>query len=304
MYDFPVDETGGLYMKRYGIIYKITNKINNKVYIGQTIHSFDKRYYGDIYKNTHNDHLKRAIEKYGVENFEIDKEIFVAYSKELLDAKEQELIELYKSNDKNHGYNYLSGGHNGKHNDESRLKIGLKQKGELNHMFGKFGKENPKYSRIDSNCSYCGKEIAILKCNIKRSERHYCSVECKNKNRKNVMKRTNSKVDVKCSNCNSIFQKFPSQIKEKKYLYCSKECLKEHYKVISKGENNPNFNNGNKVKGGKNGRAKKVICLETNEIFECARDAENKYSISRGLVAACCRGEQKTSKGLSWKYID
>ena len=30
--------------KIWGIIYKITNKKNNKVYIGQTINSFKKRY--------------------------------------------------------------------------------------------------------------------------------------------------------------------------------------------------------------------------------------------------------------------
>ena len=28
----------------YGVIYKITNKVNNKVYIGQTTRCFNKRY--------------------------------------------------------------------------------------------------------------------------------------------------------------------------------------------------------------------------------------------------------------------
>ena len=28
----------------YGVIYKVTNKVNNKVYIGQTVHSFNDRY--------------------------------------------------------------------------------------------------------------------------------------------------------------------------------------------------------------------------------------------------------------------
>lgn len=51
-------------MEWYGYIYIITNTVNNKVYIGQTTIGFDKRYKGSI-KNTHNEHLKRAIEKYG-----------------------------------------------------------------------------------------------------------------------------------------------------------------------------------------------------------------------------------------------
>ena len=34
--------------KIYGIIYLIKNKINNKIYIGQTTRSFDERYFGDL----------------------------------------------------------------------------------------------------------------------------------------------------------------------------------------------------------------------------------------------------------------
>lgn len=291
-------------MERYGIIYKITNKINGKTYIGQTIFSFDERYCGNIYKYTHNDYLKRAIKKYGIENFEVDKEFYIAYSKEELDKKEQEFIKKFKSNNKKYGYNYLSGGHNGQHNEESKKKIGEAQKGELNHMFGKYGKDNPKYTRVPSVCSYCGKHIEVLKCNIKRSKHHYCSVECKKLDHKNIIKKSNIKIGVKCSNCNKDFFKFPSEIKDKKHLYCSRKCQYEHYKQINVGENNPNSNNGEKIKGGKNGRAKKVLCITTGEIFECARDAEIKYSISRGLVQACCRGAQKTSKGMEWRYLD
>ncbi len=292
-------------MERYGVIYKITNKINNKTYIGQTIFSFDERYCGDVYKYTHNDYLKRAIKKYGIENFAIDKEFYIAYSKNELDKKEQELIKQFKSNNKRYGYNYLSGGHNGKHNEESKKKIGEAQKGELNHMFGKYGKDNPKYTRVPCTCSYCGKPIEVLKCNIKRSKHHYCSVECKNKNHANIIKKKPSaKIEVECSNCAKKFLKYPSQVEGKKYLYCSRECQAEHYKITNLGKDNPNSGNGGKVKGGKNGRAKKVLCITTGEIFECARDAEIKYSISRGLVAACCRGEQKTSKGMEWRYLD
>lgn len=55
----------------YGQIYAIKNKINNKVYIGQTIRkSVLERYCGSI-SNTHNVHLKNSINKYGEENFEI-----------------------------------------------------------------------------------------------------------------------------------------------------------------------------------------------------------------------------------------
>ena len=72
----------------YGIIYLIKNKINNKIYIGQTTQDggFDRRYHTkDGIKDTHNEHLRNSINKYGIENFYINKEFDIAYSKEELD---------------------------------------------------------------------------------------------------------------------------------------------------------------------------------------------------------------------------
>lgn len=65
----------------YGVIYKITNKVNGRCYIGQTILGFDRRYHYNLYKNTSNIHLKYAIEKYGFENFYVNKVFDVAFSK-------------------------------------------------------------------------------------------------------------------------------------------------------------------------------------------------------------------------------
>ena len=57
------------------LIYKITNKINNKIYIGQTKLSLEKRFYYHIYDSLKsqdvNIKLHNAIRKYGVENFNI-----------------------------------------------------------------------------------------------------------------------------------------------------------------------------------------------------------------------------------------
>ena len=50
----------------YGIIYKIENKINGKVYIGQTSQKggFDRRYKNNLLDYTSNEHLKYSLEKY------------------------------------------------------------------------------------------------------------------------------------------------------------------------------------------------------------------------------------------------
>ena len=62
------------------IIYKITNKINGKVYIGQTSNTLEKRWWQHCH-GTHKHIIARAISKYGAENFKIEQ-IDVAESQE------------------------------------------------------------------------------------------------------------------------------------------------------------------------------------------------------------------------------
>jgi group I intron endonuclease len=53
-------------------IYKITNKVNDKVYIGQTVRPINKRFnrhINDAIRNKLDTHFARAIRKYGKDNF-------------------------------------------------------------------------------------------------------------------------------------------------------------------------------------------------------------------------------------------
>lgn len=72
--------------KRHFLIYKTTNKINGKIYIGKHItKNIDDGYMGS------GKHLKRAINKYGIENFE--REILFCFDNELeMNSKEAELV--------------------------------------------------------------------------------------------------------------------------------------------------------------------------------------------------------------------
>jgi len=86
------------------IIYKTTCLINGKIYVGQDFHN-DLKYYGSgIY-------LKRAIKKYGKENFK--KEIICeCLSKEELNEKEKYWIKILNCKTPN-GYNLTDGGNGG-----------------------------------------------------------------------------------------------------------------------------------------------------------------------------------------------
>ena len=117
-------------LKVYGVIYKITNKVNGKVYIGQTVNSFDKRYRNNLENNTHNEHLKRSIKKYGIENFDICKMFDIAFSKEELDIKEDCWISIYNSVNPKYGYNKQTGGSHGKPNFETRNKMSISKQGK------------------------------------------------------------------------------------------------------------------------------------------------------------------------------
>lgn len=107
----------------YGYIYLIKNNINGKLYIGQTTQGFDSRYKGGLYNATSNKHLKSSIEKYGIENFTINKEFDLAYSKDELDKLEDMYIKIYKTYDNEFGYNKKFGGSSGKLNKEALDKI-------------------------------------------------------------------------------------------------------------------------------------------------------------------------------------
>jgi len=93
------------------IIYKITNLVNGKVYIGQTTKSLEKRKCQHLKKARQGaqTHLYQAIRKYGEENFNFEI-ICRAFDKETLNELETHYIELYDSI--HSGYNMVDGGNN------------------------------------------------------------------------------------------------------------------------------------------------------------------------------------------------
>jgi len=131
------------------IIYKITNKINGKIYVGKNITN-DVSYMGSGII------LERAKKKYGVNNF-VKEIIEKCLSEEKLNEREKYWIEQLQSTNRNIGYNIAEGGNGGNtrkgYNDDELLEYsnnisnGLKiSKKYKKSVENKKGIKNPKHS--------------------------------------------------------------------------------------------------------------------------------------------------------------
>ena len=80
------------------IVYKITNNINGKVYIGQTTETIEKRWKRHCgYQLNDGTYLHNAMKKYGTENFNIEK-VDEADNQNELNSLEYFYINKYKDN--------------------------------------------------------------------------------------------------------------------------------------------------------------------------------------------------------------
>lgn len=128
------------------IIYKVTNIVNDKVYIGLTIRTLSVRksqHVSDSKRHTYNSYFHSAIRKYGIESFKWEI-IASAASKTQLKKLEISKIAEHNSNNCKFGYNLTIGGDgvNGLvFTDEQKLNISKSKIGKYK------GKNNPFYGK-------------------------------------------------------------------------------------------------------------------------------------------------------------
>lgn len=84
----------------------------------------------------------------------------------------------------------------------------------------------------------------------------------------------------------------------------------EERKILHAKQAESHRRNG-KSKGANSLNAKKIICLNTGEIFNCEDEALEKYNLTHGTITTCCRGERKsagkhpiTGERLQWSFYD
>ena len=127
-------------------IYIVTNKINGKIYVGQSTKS-DPTYFGSGVS------INRAIAKYGKENFK--KEVIELCTADKLNEREIYWISYYRSTEPHIGYNLTYGGDGGdtislnpnrediiKRISESNMDKKFTQTHKDNISFSKKGKSN------------------------------------------------------------------------------------------------------------------------------------------------------------------
>ena len=138
-------------VKKVRGIYKVTNKINGKVYIGQSV-DIGRRWRQHMTAKD-DTYFHKAIQKYGVENFEW--EVIEQCKKKDLDAREIYWIEYYDSFNK--GYNCTKGGDVGPvmyGEANSNWKGGISSDPEYQKQYNEANKEKIKEKKKEHDKQY------------------------------------------------------------------------------------------------------------------------------------------------------
>lgn len=271
-------------------IYMHKNKINGKVYIGQTRTSVNNRWRdGKGYKGC--TLFERAINKYGWDNFD---HIVVAsnLTQEESCQMEKDLITLYESTNPERGYNLSTGGESGHTgvpmSQEARQKISEAQK-------GKFVSQE---TRKKMSLALKGKAPSALSLQ-KAAEVHnvevvqltidgeyvscYSSYAAASKqtgiNESSISACCNNRDHSKSAGGFLWIKKTDYNLKDKNELYYQNEHLRPVIQLTKSGKYVAEFNS----------------CKE-------AQNAMNKSSSNS--INSCCRGDTMSAYGFIWVYKD
>lgn len=161
-----------------------------------------------------------------------------------------------------------------------------------------------KHPKHKIKCDNCGKVIEVTTFQLNAYTNHYCSKKCQNEHYKirfvgeNNPHFNHDKEIVYCSVCGLIMEinnskKYNSDGKEKKHIYCSSKCKNIHQSILNSGENNPNYGNGDKIRGELNTNYNPNITEEErrrNRYDEkCSIDKWRREVFKRdGYICQCC----------------
>lgn len=262
-----------------GYIYKITCSQSDKVYIGQTTNTIENRF-KEHWKQARNgtvSHLYNAMRKYGVKNFSIEE--IEKCNNEQLNEKEIYWINYFDSY--NSGYNMTIGG-------DGRTKYNYKEIADK-YLELQSEKETAQYF----NCSkvIVQKACQCYNIEIKRGlSEDYWNSEKGQKHKEQTRQlglASKGRVVSEKTRKKQSEAKKGMYIGEKNPMY-GKKFTEEHRKKMSQNS----------------AWAKKVICVETGEVYSSALQASKAVGLkSSAGLSKCCNGERKTAGGFHWMYV-
>ena len=265
-------------------IYKITNKVNGKCYIGQSI-DIIKRWKTE-YKWYHvNKHLLAAFNKYGLENFNF--EIIEECEPSLLNEREQFWIGIYNSFDRNFGYNKTLGGAGtpGRTfvmSEETKNKIRLANTGH------KFTSE-----QLDEFRNIIRDNQIVIYCY--ETNKYYTSIGnaarelniCKEAIRHVIMKQGSQALNYRFCKITDNINDFITNCQQVDiYIKEHNLSLKQYYNKINRPDK------------------KKVKCIETGIIYESIVDASKETGLNESCISKCCNKTQTSCKGYHFEFIN
>jgi group I intron endonuclease len=273
-------------------IYKTTNTINNKIYIGISSKNSIKSlsYLGSGIT------LKKALKKYGRENFK--KEIIEeneGFEYKDLQELEKFYISLYNSTNNNIGYNISQGGDG--------------NFGEANGMFGKNHSEESilkmteiRNSKIKLDPTY-GKmsEENILKAKKFMSERNRVSPTLPNGHSDDTKKRISETVTAKI---------LSGEIKRESIPFTDKK--KEQWSKMFSGDKNPFYGKTHSIESVKKMRQaiieKQPPCIKMDKEGVIIKRYDHLSNVVEDgyrpdLVKLVHKGVNKSHKGFLWKIL-
>jgi group I intron endonuclease len=164
-------------------LYKIVNLKNNKVYIGMTKNSLEKRFYQHCFiSKTRNTSLYNSMKKHGIENFKI--ELLNTYNNKK-DCCKAEIENILLN--KNNSYNLAKGGEGGfvvNNIEDWKSKLSEKRQGRkpslgMNHsesnkqLFSKISKQYWLENKIYNNEEILKLSFKEAKLKFNISKTHY-----------------------------------------------------------------------------------------------------------------------------------
>ena len=284
-----------------GFIYKITNDINDKVYIGQTINNIQYRFRSHINQALREpkDKFHYALKEIGIEHFSINK--IEECANELLDEREKYWIKYYNSVEK--GYNTTWGGSVGFHYDRAQILQLWNQGYIIQEISDKIGVDRGLLGQILTNEGITKEEI---------NQRRYEATKIQKTNRKIYQIDPNTGEIIRLWNrINDVERELG--INHASIIGC---CQKQKNKKTCGGftwryieDYNPNTDAQQLVQHTINDifkNTKHILKYNTkNELlkeYESAQIAAKEENKNAANIRRYCRGERKDPNGFIWKY--